>query len=668
MLARSFFFVLLSISFSAHAQDQKYFPLDFGGLHYARDYGVKCDGSDETIKIQQGVKDAMSNLELGGKHYLVLPPGDCVANDQIAFKDNLGKWEQQLILSGSGRNRTRLHLAANSPGFGTSATPKAFIYTASKFEGVTGENPAWEATGAGNKAFFEMIRDMTVIIEPGNIGATAIDLLVSNVGGVRNVDLQAAGATATAGPLAIGTQRYGPGPGIIEDVTITGFRDQVSFSSPEYDMVLNNVTFTAWNRYAVSTLGTALALRNITASANRKVFINQASNSQLVTIVDGSISNTNISPFGFAFQGPGQLFARNITQINPALGINGYTAIIQDKQGVIVPGTKVKEYTSASVLSAFADDPKKSLNLPVPPTPTPFWSDEPIDWVNVASFVTDPNSPIEDWDAAIRTAFSKCKSMVYFPSDKMVRRSPMQPSIPIPACVKTIVGFNATWRPPQGTVLDPNAIQPTFEVLATPADNSPLSLLMIVGRSGGFTGFRQNSQRTIVVQDSAIGTPILEVNTAPVFVSDVVAQPIVKSGAQLYAAQLNMESLGIDLDVQTGGTAVVLGIKTELPSIVARVQADAQLEVLGGLLYPGQLFASPQSDYPAFDVLDGKFFGSFIESAYLTSARAYSSLTQESRSGIVSTVLGTSAVARPSTFGRLVPGLSAQGRPGCATP
>jgi hypothetical protein len=98
-----------------------------------------------------------------------------------------------------------------------------------------------------------------------------------------------------------------------------------------------------------------------------------------------------------------------------------------------------------------------------------------------------------------------------------------------------------------------------------------------------------------------------------VFIEDICCGRVIAAGRQpISARQLNTE--GPTTRIMLNGTPLsVLGLKTEFAATIIDARGGADVEVLGGLLYPVR---PVPATLPAFRVSDGRMLLSYGESGY----------------------------------------------------
>ncbi len=115
--------------------------------------------------------------------------------------------------------------------------------------------------------------------------------------------------------------------------------------------------------------------------------------------------------------------------------------------------------------------------------------------------------------------------------------------------------------------------------------NSNATTPLVIEQFGYGLKVEHHGSRPIVVKDGLISyssTP----GAGNLFMDDVETAPfVVQAGQHLWARQLNMEGNGTKLANQ-GGSAWVLGLKTEGVGIVVDTSLGGQSEILGSLIYP----------------------------------------------------------------------------------
>lgn len=196
-----------------HAQS---FPSGSGLVVDVTDHGVVGDGvTDVTAPLQALIDTYKGNAQTDYPRILYFPDGTYLLSDSITgtlLDDGSGfGW---IILQGESESGTVLKLADNAVGFDDPANPKPLLL-------YFGGN--WS-----NNVFGNALESLTVDVGSGNPGATAVAFFCNNFGWVRDVTLRASGANPQ-GSIGLDLGYRGPnGIGLIDSLTVEGFRIGVS--------------------------------------------------------------------------------------------------------------------------------------------------------------------------------------------------------------------------------------------------------------------------------------------------------------------------------------------------------------------------------------------------------------------------------------------------------
>ena len=536
---------------------QKVFPEDIGWIS-VKEFGAKGDGvTDDTAAILKAM--AAPHGDYTRPKILYFPAGTYLVNDTIQYKTG---WHSCCVsMQGQGKNKTIIRLQDGAPGFSNPTVPKPVI-----------------KTNAGNAAFRNYIRDLTVNVGSDNEGARGIDYVSNNRGSIVNVVIKSEDGSGNAG---LAMTRKWPGPSLIKFLSVEGFDYGIHTKHPEYGIVFEHIELKGQQIAGILNEGNALSIRGI-KSVNSVPAISNSDQNGLVVVLQGNLvgGQPNIA----AIENEGYLYARSIQA-------EGHKSAIANSN-VPIGESIVEEYISHPVYSLF-DSPKKSLNLPV--EETPIFHDNNLDnWANVKDY---PN---------VQAAMDSGKSTIYFP----MGQHRLNETITVPATVKKIVGFES--------FINLNK-KNTKAVISLVEDST--EPLIIEGLWFGNTIIEHSSGRTLAMKHTAFGdTNRIKTfpNSGKLFVEDVQMNLEVGDNQQVWARQINAETLFKPQTkiLNSGGELWILGLKTEGKGTVLKTEKQGKTELLGTLVYPVEKFNQIDSQQPAFINKDSQHSLIYTVSSY----------------------------------------------------
>lgn len=518
---------------------EKQFPNDVGWINIKRDYGAKGDGiTDDTKAIQQALAVAYSDYNRPKLIYF--PKGTYLVSDTLQFPSE--GMECCVTMQGQGRESTIIKLKDNLPSYHAN-TAKAVI-----------------RTRAGNIAFRNYIRDLSVNTGSGNPGAVGIDYISNNRGAIKDVTIKSEDGQ---GKIGLSMIREWPGPSLIKNVSIEGFDLGIRTFHGVYSIVFENINLKNQNEVGIQNTSNTLAIRNLKSINSVPVIRNVGDG--LTVLLNGDFQGGSSS--ASAINNRAFLYARNVTA-------QGYQSAIQNWEET-VPGLSHREYIFDRVYNLF-DAPESSLNLPVEETPV-FHDNNLQNWANVNDY------------PSVQAAMNSGKSTIYFPRGDY----PLSGTIKIPVQVKKIVGFESRI----GAAENQKAI---FEI----AENSNHPLLIEGLMLNDRVTIQHASSRSLAIKHSKVQGPILNSKgVGKLFLEDVQAELHLNYPQNVWARQLNVETLKNPRTKvsNNGGNLWLLGLKTEGKGPVIETTNGGQTELLGGLIYPVREFtAQEQQDQAAF--------------------------------------------------------------------
>ncbi len=486
----------------------------------------------------------------GAMVILYIPNGTYLLSGTLYSKDASG-WLSGLYLQGQSQAATILKL---KPGiFTNTSTPQAVI--------ETGSEGSSSSTGTGEAAFRHYIRNLTVDTGTGNTGAIGIDYLVNNRGGIYNVTVQ---SDDYSGITGIRMDRSYPGPGILKNVTVTGFNTGISMlSQDEYGMTLENINLSHQNTDGINITENLASINGLTSNNTVPVLIttNSAAHVTLLngTFTGGASANTAIS-------GPGALYCRNITS-------SGYGTIVGTYTGGASP-VVISEYESTAAYKEFTGNIPGSICLPVEPTPD-FNSTTLSQWVNGATYSTVTNG---DYLSSIQAAIDNSKSpVVYLPQGNYY----ISNTIHLRGSVQKFIGCNTKLLPMTSFPAGAPMIQ---------FDGGSSEVVDIQNLAFSNANVVQNSDLTLAIENCDVGVySNTSEGTGDTFLEDVESSNInIDYPQYVWARQLDIEGLSSNYITNNGGVLWLFGYKTEITSSTVSMivgQNGSWTELMGGFFY-----------------------------------------------------------------------------------
>lgn len=588
------------------------FPSDAGVINVTdAAYGANgSDSVDDTAALQEAISAGISAAKI-----VYIPNGTYIVSNTLDGKETNGEWKGYMMIQGQSRAGTILKLPNSAAGYTSTGTPKAMIRTAT--DNASGSN------GDGNhQAFNNDLRNLTVDTGSGNVGAIAVDYLVNNRGAIRDVTIKSSDSTKR-GICGISMKRDGPGPGLIKNVSITGFDYGMDITRFERGMTVEHLNLSGQKVAGIRNTVNIFSIRDLQSQNSVPVYTATDSRS-LLTLVD---ANCTGGSGAFAFSATGGKLLRNVSTSGYASAIGGQT------------GTDVTEYSSLT--KELFTSSQKTLNLPVQETPDNFDSNL-SNWRSVGA-------PSSDNTAAIQAALDSGKSTVYFPKGSFK----IKDTLTVPSSVRHIIGMESSMDLASGHFFnDASSPRPVFKFVGS---NS-----CVIERLRFDYSFRDSAPGSIAFEQSGSGALALvdmrvyagvqlyraTSGAGDLFIEDLTTHtPFVFDQPQnIWARQFNTE---VDRDPMIWNSAAnlwILGIKTEQPRTVLRA-TGGQTEILGGCIYPTET-----ATVPTFEIVNAAVSLSLVA----TGNAGYSVAVRETQDGITRDLL-RSALPGRGTAGYLLP-------------
>ncbi|MEM6883993.1 MAG: glycoside hydrolase family 55 protein [Verrucomicrobiota bacterium] len=524
-------------------------------------YGAARDGAtDDTTAINRALKEAKQ---------VYFPPGTYLVSGTL----QVGKGPSRHRLFGAGKEATTIRLKQDT--FTDKKSPQAVIAFHKGY-------PTTKKT-TGN-AFGNYLTDMTIEVEAGNPGATAVAYITNNSGAIRNVAIRSVDQSRE-GFCGVHMQKGWCGPGIFKNVEITGFDTGIRYDYREYSMTLENLTLEEQKEVGILNKENTLAIRNL-ISENEVPVIQNGSSRAVTVLLDGDFRGGG---GGAAIRNnSGFLYVRD-TQAQ------GYSSLIEGGTGL-----KVEEYAST-------DENPKTLRLPV--------KDFKIEqlakgeWVSVASHGANPEDK-EDDSAAIQAAIDAAaqagKKKLFFPYGGVPTHKGnhyrLMSKVRLHGSVQEVDFLFAALHVGEegGFIVDEG--------------KSPAVVFQRIGMVWGSRGtlIHHKANRDLVIRDFDHGHTVPYNNlgsTADVYMENVapVAKgelgPFIK-GQNVWGRSIDPEHSGVHFH-NNGATVWILGFKTEKNGINVLTDSGGKTEILGGFIYPvKKAFKELTGDFPSFKAVD----------------------------------------------------------------
>lgn len=619
-----------SLERSAAAQP---FPSDSGVVD-VRAFGARGDGvHDDTAAIQAAIDASLVVPKYFWPTRIVyLPAGRYLVRDTLQRRDREGRYQAQLALIGDGPGATTIALPDACPGFGDRARPKAVVFTSSGLRGGAPDagGKQYLELGEGNDAYANYVEALAIDVGASNPGAIAIDYLSNNIGAIRNVALRAA---AGSGAVAIAMERRWPGPSLVTDLVVEGFRVGVSVRHPEYGVTLQRARFSRQEEVAIRNAGNSISMRDVVIEAAGLGVSNDDPRGLIVA------EGVRFVPLA-----QGAVFARN----------TGYLTLRRPRRAAdrraLGPFAQGGAWSGTSVQSAFGSD----WCLPDPPPSAANALPPASEWANAVKFGAKPDSP-KDAATAIQAALDSGARVVYLPTGTYTIDRPLV----IPEGVTHIAGMMST------LTVGRREVFPREEgMLRIASGGSPLTIQHLALDNmarGSQIGVEHTGARSLRLQDFIGGGASVgrAPSGGPLVLENTVGPLHVRGASGVWASQLNVEGQGV-LIRNHGAPLSILGLKTEQNATIVETKDAGQTEILGGLVY---LVFPPAEVRPVLtNYGSGRVFAAYSESAYRPGAVYLEHMVQIDPRIRRVVVSAEDLPARGRGLGRLVPGRTFGGR------
>ncbi len=563
------------------------FPAGSGVIN-AADFGAVGDGvADDTAALNAALAAARPSGASAKMVYLL--DGVYRVTGTVAFPSS------RITLQGQSRAGTIIKLSDNAASFQTPGSPRHVLSTRLD-------------TGFSANEFRISIFDLTVDTGVGNPGAHGVKFHPNNQGSLRNVTIRSSDPNRV-GVIGLDLNGTDKGPGMVRNVSITGFDTALSFGGTEYGFVFENLVIERPRVVGIRNIWNIAAIRGLTYTGSAPV-IQQDLNTQnnfawaVLTIIDATLTGEGTASAipAMDLRGSG-VYLRNIQS-------TGFAAVLRD-DGVLVPGASIPgEYVMPRPIALWSEpgggasaSQPMSLNLPVLDTPEVAW-DPPATWASVTSFGAVANDNADD-SAAVQAAIDSGATTVYFPAGGYH----FAQGVTLRGSVRRVIGMESAFA-----ALDPlrtsgtaaftvaSGVEPT--IVVERFSDSTLGAV-----TEDFHWFEHSAtSRTLVVRNAQFGRAYRGNGPGTVFAEDLTFNDWrIGAGHTAYFRQANPENSGVKI-TNTGGTAWILGIKTEKQGTAVETFAGGpgginpgRTEILGTLVYPVETLPLQQPMFRAVD-------------------------------------------------------------------
>jgi hypothetical protein len=526
-------------------------PSDSGYINVKK-FGVKGDGITDDTEALKKILGSGKQDEGGSIRSIYIPNGIYLVSDTLEWGD------KKKDVRGESRDGVIIKLMDDCPGFQDPNNPKKVLQI---------------EFGHGGQNFNQRLRNITVDVGKGNLGAIGIGFHTNNGGGVFDVAVRSSDPQKR-GHTGLSLDKAWPGPGLIENVYIDGFDTGIFITHDQYSMTFEHILLTNQRQVGFLNSWNTVAIRDL-KSMNRVPAVKNQGQMALMALIDAELTGGDRNSPAIINHSDGVLFARNIKT-------QGYKQTIDNQTGnkQQVKSPNVDEFVSDRISSLFPSQPK-SLGLPIEDPPDIPYGD-PKTWVSVTQFGAQPNDEQDD-GAAIQQAIDSGAETIYLPTG--VYRS--QQTILIRGNLRRLFGLNASM------VFNVPG-KPAFIVKDGKYDAVAVDIDSNYGNQSIYW-IDHASKRTLVLGSGSY------MNTVPggkVFIEDVVAAPLIFDRQKVWMRQINTESYDHNPHiVNKGGDLWILGLKTEKDRTIIGTYDGGRTEVLGGLLYKNRERIGPA---PAF--------------------------------------------------------------------
>lgn len=530
------------------------FPDDAGVLNVKTQYGAKGNGiADDTATIQSAL-----NAYPNGKRIVYLPNGTYLVSSTLTWpagKAGTGNDYKHTILQGQSQKGVIIKLKDRAKGFTDPSVTKSIIFT--------GPAPA--------QRFGNSIRNLTVDIGAGNLGANGIQFNASNQGTISHVTIQSKDGQGIIGLDMDFTNEIGPL--LVKGVTVKGFQHGIMTSNTVNSQTFEDIRLENQSVYGLLNYGQVVNIRHLTSYNAVPAIKNQLGK---MTLIDSSLNGRGIASTQPAIDNGDRILVRNVST-------SGYRIAVESgKNAVSEPN--VSEFLNGSVVRLFNSTPQ-TLNLPIKETPDVPW-DNPVQnaWANVVAYGAVPDDSKDD-TPAIQSAIDSGKPTVYFPAGGTFE---IKGTIFVRNNVRRILGTEGRVR-----AISNNArfkiVDGTSSIVAIERLANGYDFPLIIDNA---------SPRTLVMKNLLDVTGKMT-GSGDIFIEDVGGGDWHFGKQNIWARQFNVENAGTHI-TNDGGNLWILGLKTERGGTLIETKNGGKTELLGGLAYTTTPAPDGTQNHPMF--------------------------------------------------------------------
>ena len=584
------------------------YPADAGLVDVTKaPYGAKGDGkTDDTAALQRALSE---NHDKGAIIYF--PNGVYRISDTLFYSlDNPDK-ARQTILQGQSERGTIIQLIDNAPKFQSPRATRALVNT--------GYAPA--------QRFGNEIRNLTFDTGVGNAGATGVQFIANNEGGMSDVTIVSGDGQGFAG-LDLGYTDE-QGPCLIQNVRVQGFDVGVRLAFGVASATLEHISVESQNRWGVRNEGQPLALRDL-RSTNAVPALSAAGG--FTVLIEAELEGTGAAKNQPAIWCESNLMARDVKTSGYEQSLK---STLPDRAGV--EKASFDQWLSKPVARLFSGT-SDGLRLPIRETPASPTESDISRWVSVEKFGAHPDDGQDD-SPGIQAAIDSGARTIYLPRGGYDIGS----TVELRGQVAALFGCRAflSIRP---SLTEAKA--PMFRVAPTGAPLLELNGISTDYSSGDHFFVENNSSRALILRHMQINFQGADAyhgassaaQFGDVFIEDVVGRGFRFANQRVWARQFNVEGQGTHIS-NRGGPLWILGYKTEGMGTLLETLDNGQTEVLGGLSYT----VGDKLDAPMF-VVDETSRAAISIAEVNFSGQPFESIVRQTRDGKVKVMLKDDAL------------------------
>ena len=552
-------------------------------------YSAKGDGlTDDTAALQRAI-----NEHTGRHRFIYLPAGTYLISATLTWpkqwqgKDNWGF----TTLQGESADQSVIRLRD-----GVFTNPKE------------PQSMMWCGGFGSADWFHNHIQNLTFSTGTGNPGAIGLQFYSNNYGAVRDCYIRSGDGLGVAGlDLA---HRDMNGPLLVRRVSVEGFGRGVKTGHSVNSQTFEFLNLRGQHEFGLDNEGQSLTIRGLNSDNTVPALRSYGTVCLLEATLTGR-GNASDQPAIINYNG-GRLMLRDVqtSGYRRALGdviTPDYVAAIRvtgnDKPGSL--GPDIKDYFSHAPTSLFSST-KVSLRLPIEETPE-FPREAPDLWAVADAFGADPTGGT-DASEAIQRAIDSGAATLFLPGSYALTKP-----VIVRGKVRRIIGL--------GGQIDYVSNSP--RAFRIEGDGGPVTFEHFANIN---SGIENATDRAVILR--SLGARIYSLGKGPIFFEDVAGHDLAIKNQRIFARQLNIENEGTHF-LNDGGTAWILGYKTERGGTLVDTRNGGRSEILGTFSYTttaGKLA-------PMFVTTDASVFTYFAEVCY--SGDPFAALVRETHKGVI---------------------------------